>query len=126
MTERPMIDAILLGGSKLGARLFRQNTGMGWAGKIMKRAHDSVTLGNPRPLKAGLCMGSSDIIGIMPVQITAAMIGKTIGVFVAIEVKAGKTATSDDQVKFLAMVERYGGIAVLARDEAAALAALKK
>lgn len=70
----------------------------------------------------GLGAGSSDIIGYLPVTITPAMVGKKIAQFVAIEMKDGeegykktKKEHLDEQIRFLAGVERDGGIARLAK-----------
>lgn len=115
MTERPLIDEILLSASRLGSRLFRQNVGLGWVGKIIRRDRTKILLENPRPLHAGLCKGSSDVVGLTPVVITPDMVGKTVGVFTAIEVKYGRTPTDDDQKKFIAMVKKLGGIAAIVR-----------
>ena len=116
MSETPLIDGILLAASARGWRLFRQNTGMGWVGKIAGRKGANITLENARPLHAGLCVGSSDIIGIAPVVITPDMVGQTVGVFVAIEVKTVGVPVSTDQAKFTAMIKRLGGKAIIARD----------
>lgn len=116
MSETPLIDGILLAASARGWRLFRQNTGMGWVGKIAGRKGANITLENARPLHAGLCVGSSDIIGIAPVVITPDMVGQTVGVFVAIEVKTVGVQVSKDQAKFTAMIKRLGGKAIIARD----------
>lgn len=112
MAEREITDAILVEASNQGARLFRQNVGMGWAGKLRGRKGSTVVLDNARPLHAGLATGSSDIIGITPVTITPDMVGKTLGVFTAVEVKYGRTPTTEQQRRFLAMVEKLGGIAL--------------
>lgn len=60
---------------------------------------------------------SSDLIGITPVTITQEMVGQTIGVFTALEVKApGWTLRPSDarglaQVKFHDIVKKAGGCA---------------
>lgn len=115
MSERKLTDEILLAASKVGARLFRQNTGVGWVGKIIKKTSSTITLEHPRPLHAGLCVGSSDIIGILPRVITQEDVGKTVGVFVATEIKQVNGHLSVEQERFLAMVRLCGGIAVTAR-----------
>lgn len=67
-----------------------------------------------KPLSAGLSApGSSDLIGLKRVTITPEMVGKTVAVFTAIEVKAG-SSVRPDQVAFLGKVLRYGGIAGVA------------
>ena len=114
-TSTEITDGVLLAASRSGARLFRQNTGMGWVGKIVNRTKAAITLKNPRPLHAGLCEGSSDIIGITPTVITQAMVGQTVGVFTAVEVKAGQDRLSKPQERFLHMIAVLGGLALTAR-----------
>ena len=67
---------------------------------------------------------SSDLIGITPVVITPEMVGRTIGVFTAIEVKRSnwKRNTTDEhenaQAAFIAWAKSKGGIAGFARSVA--------
>ena len=69
-----------------------------------------------RLIRAGLCKGSSDIIAIKPVLITPEMIGKTLGQFVAIEVKTPTGRPTKDQLNFNKKINDKGGIALIARD----------
>jgi len=114
VTEGELIRRILLAGTAEGARLFRQNVGQGWTGKATHRG-SAVVIKNARPLHAGLCKGSSDIIGWRPVTITPDMVGQTVAIFTAIEVKTGRLRTTADQQRFLDAVEKAGGIADVAR-----------
>lgn len=108
---------IMLAVSEAGAIIFRNNTGMGWAGKLVKRTADGgVYLANARPLHAGLCKGSSDLIGFKTVEITPDMVGKKIAVFTAIEVKdvGKKNNSSNEQKNFIKSVKKAGGFAGVA------------
>ncbi len=105
--------------------LFRLNTGKAWVsggapvyrlkdGAVVVPAGRMIALGfslaNTDPVK-----GSSDLIGYTPVEITAAMVGKTIAVFTAIETKKSKNGkTSADQLNFIKQVKDAGGIAGVA------------
>ncbi len=62
-------------------------------------------------------VGSSDIISVVPVVITAEMVGQTLGVFTAIECKTATGRQRKEQKLFQCMVERAGGVYVLARSE---------
>jgi len=73
-----------------GAYLWRNNTG---------GLYDK----NGRFIRFGLCLGSSDLIGIYQ------------GRFLAIEVKAAKGKISPEQEKFLGWIREKGGIAFVAR-----------
>ena len=118
MAEREITNALLLRLSKTGARLFRNNTGMAWAGEKLQGptgAARLVTLKNARPLHAGLCKGSSDLIGWTPVEITESMVGKKLAVFTALEVKSPRGRTSEEQERFINEVTRAGGIGRVVR-----------
>lgn len=67
-----------------------------------------------RLVRYGLCPGSSDLVGLSTIKITPDMVGQTVGVFVAIEVK-DKGRLTEQQRAFLAMVQGAGGIAGCAR-----------
>lgn len=119
--EKDIINAILLGASERGHRLFRQNTGKGWVGKVVGGVSaDRITLREPRPLVAGLCVGSSDVIGYSPVLITPEMVGQTLGVFVALEVKTPGVRVTPEQKAFLDAARAKGCITgvVYSADEA--------
>ena len=117
MTERALLSTILLQASRVGARLFRNNTGQGWVGMEVHRTVETITLAHPRPLHAGLCVGSSDLIGWTPVRITADMVGQTVAVFTAVEVKTGRLQATPDQQNFIEAVRSAGGLAGVARSE---------
>ncbi len=114
MKEKPELDRLMLEAPD-DERLFRNNSGMGWAGKEIDRRNGLLVISNPRPLHAGLCTGSSDLIGWKSVVITPEMVGRRVAVFKAKEVKTPGTVTSDDQFNFLRQVRAAGGIAELVR-----------
>lgn len=72
---------------------------------------------NPRPLQAGLCEGSSDLIGWTTVEVTPAMVGKKIAIFTALEIKTESGRASKEQINFITRVREAGGIAGIARSE---------
>jgi hypothetical protein len=76
-----------------------------------------------RPVKFGLCKGSSDLIGLRSVKIGPEHVGQTLAVFVAVEVKAPKGRTTAEQGAFIEQVQAMGGLAGVARTvrEAAAI-----
>lgn len=116
MSESPIMKTAQIALGKYLAVLFRQNTGFAWVGEIIQKTKAAITLKNPRPLTAGLCVGSSDGIGWVPVTITQEMVGMRVGVFLALEIKAGETATTKEQKDFLAAVSNAGGIAAILRE----------
>ncbi len=102
--ESGLIKQILIALSAQGHRAFRNNTGMGWAGQMQQWPDGSVLVRYAHPLSAGLCDGSSDIIG-----------WTREGLFLAIEVKCGKTRITEAQRAFIDAVQAAGGKAGIAR-----------
>lgn len=121
--------------SEAGTTIFRNNTGTGWVGKSTRISTrcavtlepGDVVIKNARVLHAGLCVGSSDLIGITPVKITPDMIGSTLGVFTAAEVKTKTGRPTDEQVRFINAIKSRGGIAGIVRstDDAVQLVSQK-
>lgn len=102
--------------------LFRNNTGTGWVGKVRRiKGSNSIIIDDPRPLNAGLCVGSSDLIGWKSIEITPEMVGQKIAVFVAVEGKTGRQKPSKEQLNFINKINEAGGIGgiVWSEDEAA-------
>jgi len=106
-------------------RIFRNNSGKCWIGASRKFTQaqtvnvksGDVLVQQARYFDAGLCVGSSDLIGMKSVTITPDMVGKTMAVFTAIEVKTPTGKISPEQVNFLNMVQKMGGLGIICRDE---------
>jgi hypothetical protein len=96
-------------------RLFRNNVGLGWVGKSQRMPDGSVLISNARPLHAGLVKGSSDLIGWHSIVVTPELVGKRLAVFLALEAKTGRGELEEDQINFIAAVQRAGGVAGEAR-----------
>lgn len=64
----------------------------------------------------GLSVGSADLIGIERRLITDEMVGQTVGVFLAVEVKTAVGKLSKEQVAWLAAVRAFGGEAHVMRN----------
>lgn len=127
MSEHITQQRILLACGSGSVRLWRNNVGTGWAGQATKvtpgnlrtvsqalRPGD-VVIRQGRPLHAGLCVGSSDLIGYRVVDRVAQ--------FVALEVKSATGRPTAQQVQFLDHINAVGGLAGIARsvDDAAAI-----
>jgi hypothetical protein len=129
MKETNIQNEIMIALSKAGATIFRNNVGVGWAGKAEKHNKSiiievhpcDVVVRNARPLRAGLCVGSADLIGWVPVVITQEMVGTTVAVFLAPEIKTKTGASSDAQVRFINAVNNSGGRAGIARNSSDAV-----
>lgn len=115
METNNLTKLIQIAASSVKTRLFRNNVGMGWAGRADRTQDGGVYIKDPRPLHAGLVEGSSDLIGWACIQITPEMVGREVAVFAAIEVKNGKDRLSTKQSAFIEAVKTAGGIAGVAR-----------
>ena len=124
--ETNLVRKIML---KLGSdpkiRIFRNNSGKCWIGSskmfnspqtVNVKAGD-VLVQQARYFDAGLCPGSSDLIGLKAIKITPEMVGTEIACFVAIEVKLPSGRVQENQINFLDMVKKLGGRGIICRDE---------
>lgn len=122
-SESSVQSAILRGLGNGDTRLFRNNVGQAWVGNAARFSNagtvivspGDVLLRNARPLHAGLCAGSSDLIGWRTITITPEMVGQRVAVFVAIEVKSDRGRATEDQAAFLRAVAAAGGMGGVAR-----------
>ena len=124
MTEKNIQSEIHMALSKAGSVIFRNNTGMAWQGKST-RSGNITLIKDARPLHAGLCEGSSDLVGWTPIIVTQDMVGKTVAIFTAIEVKSEKGRATSEQLNFISKVKQAGGIAGIARSTEEALQLVK-
>lgn len=112
MSESELVKALQCAASEGGHRLFRNITAMGWAGQATK-IHEpmmvkvfpgDVIVRKGYPIRAGLCEGSADLIGLT-----------NTGRFLAVECKSPKGRATDLQESFIDMVKRFGGIGIIAK-----------
>lgn len=91
-----------------GVQLFRNNNGQAsWQGRVVRFGLQN---GEFRT-------GTSDLIGWYEVEITEDMVGKTVAVFTAIEMKADESKKATvDQAAFIEAVRAAGGFAGVAWD----------
>ncbi len=116
---------LAIGKHKPNVRVFRNNVGTGWQGETTRKG-SLIIIQNPRPLHAGLCEGSSDLIGWTTIEVTPDMVGKKIAIFTAVEVKTSSGRVSEQQVNFIEQVRKAGGIAGIARNETEAINLLSR
>lgn len=102
MKELDIQRLIMLALSEAGCLIWRNNTG------VLKNAAGI-------PIKFGLCVGSSDLIGIAPG-----------GRFMAVEIKTAKGRITPEQMRFIEAVRNRGGIAGIARSPEDALDLLRR
>ena len=119
MTEHEVKAAILREfGCRSDLRLFNNPVGEAWMGKTVSQTNGQIVLRYPRRVRFGLVPGSSDLIGFRTVVVTPDMVGKPIAQFVAIETKGPTGRATKDQKNFLRVIEKSGGIAILAKNNA--------
>ena len=127
MSEHQIQQQILLRCGNGDARLWRNNVGTGWAGQATRvtngnrqavahalRPGDVVIRGG-RPLHAGLCVGSADLIGYRRLVVSPEHLGQNLAVFAAVEVKTATGRPSAEQRTFLEHISAAGGRAGIAR-----------
>lgn len=102
MKESDIMRACILALSGAGCLIWRNNTGV-----LPDR--------QGVPIRFGLCVGSSDLIGITPD-----------GRFLAIETKTAKGRIRPEQQRFIDAVRAKGGIAGIARSPEDALDLLRR
>lgn len=120
MSEGDLMREIQLASSEIGARLFRNNSAQGWVGKS-QHIGGRILIDDPRPLHAGLCVGSSDLIGWTPTLTESG----PVAIFTAVEVKSHKGRLTVDQSRFLDAVRSAGGIGVCVKSVDEAIQAIK-
>lgn len=118
--ESDVMRKIQIALSTVGARVFRNNVGLGWVGKIQRFTQagriiidvqpGDILIRQARPLHAGLIEGASDLIG-----------WSHDGRFLACEVKDLRGRPTKTQENFINAVKASGGIAFVARSNDEAL-----
>lgn len=93
--------------SPFGFRLFRNQR---YKGPIVRKGKITDAWAD-----CGLCDGAGDLIGYRIITITAAMVGKKIAQFCALESKTDTGPVRDDQEQFMNTVKDDGGFADVIR-----------
>lgn len=123
MSDSPFLARIRLACSRGAARLFRNNVGVGWIGKLERPSRPvqvtvfpgDVVLRKARPLHAGLAEGSGDLVGWVSREIRPEHVGQTWAVFASLEAKEGAGRLSPAQRSWRDAVQAAGGIAAEVR-----------
>lgn len=119
--ESNIFKACQIRATELGARLWRQNSGISWAGKATRVEKNGqyalktgdVIIRNGYALRSGF-PGISDGGGYCMVTVTPEMVGSALPVVLQIETKADGAVT-DEQRKFIKHIRDVGGRAGIAR-----------
>jgi hypothetical protein len=102
MSEQAIQQQIRLACSRGATRLWRNNVG-----RLLDQQGRMVTF--------GLCPGSADLVGFTTIEITPDMVGTTVAIFTAVEVKAARGRPTPQQTAWLDHVRAAGGRAGIAR-----------
>lgn len=113
--ETVVMRKIMIALSEAGHKVWRNETGQFWTGKPIHRDGKTVTLTNAAMIPVGLCVGSSDLIGIQ----------SGTGRLFALEVKTSNGRTTKEQKSFIQTVIDAGGIAGVVRSVEDAINLLK-
>lgn len=119
------LKTYMLEASRLGARLFRRNIGMGWIGKAyvakggeqVRLTKGDVVISAARPFHNGE-PGQSDLWGWRTITITQDMVGRKIAQHVEVEDKGDNDDETKEQASWGMAVERSGGVYGVARQAA--------
>ena len=115
-SEKRIQDEIRLAASDHGMVLWRNSMGQGWMGRKLSEENGYLRLANAYRISFGIGgKGGSDLIGYKSVTITPDMVGQKIAQWVAVEVKSKTGRLSKEQRHFLDVIEKAGGIALIAR-----------
>lgn len=109
--EASLLRSLLVSTSRLGARLFRNQTG-----RYRLALPDCPRCqAEGRVIASGLCVGSPDLVGWVPVTIGPEHLGRTLAVFVGLEAKAPKGRVRPEQAAFVQALAQAGGVAAVVR-----------
>lgn len=117
MSETKLYSEIIGELSHGHTRLFRNNAGMAYQGRVLERTPQRLILSPWYPVRLG-AEGMSDLIGWSPVVTNQERIvvgDNLLAVYTAIEVKGPRTRTTDEQFAFIETVRRAGGRSGIAR-----------
>lgn len=110
MTENEIQQLVQIEARKSDSLLLRNNSGAlkDSTGRLVRYGLGNVSSQHNETMK------SSDLIGITSVVVTPDMVGRTLGVFTACEVKAqgwkfSNTKREQAQLNFINLVRRFGG-----------------
>jgi hypothetical protein len=114
-------EVFLALGSRPDVRIFRNTVGVAWTGTIVERTPKRIVIDNPRAVAHGLAKGSSDLVGWQSRIITPEDVGTRRAIFIGCELKSAQGRLMDAQSAFCQILDRHGGIAIVARSPGEAL-----
>lgn len=121
--ETAVQNSGLIAASKQGAKLFRNQVGAGWVcppnrtKKYTKNGKRYVLLEDPRWMEYGFPTGSGDVQGLLPVVITADMVGRTFARYVNAEAKTEDGKPGKGQREWHDFIWANGGLSGFYRSD---------
>lgn len=116
--EREVVAEILKGpASRPGVVLWKNPVGQARLG-VPERCPCCGARLPGRVVRYGLATGSSDLVGIVSVEISPEMVGSRIGRFFSVECKRPGQRPRNDQRQWMDVVDSFGGLAIAADDPA--------
>ena len=120
MLESAVQQRVRLELARMGALAYRNNVGAceDKQGRIIRYGLCNESAQMNRALK------SSDLIGVVPVVVTPEMVGKTVGLFLAVECKKSdwymtpSDTRAQAQLRFIELIKSVGGIGGFVTDPA--------
>lgn len=110
--ESRILAAIRLAlGQRSDVRLFRNDAGLAWHGRLVSQQGRRVVLENAHRFTYGLQPGAGDLIGWRTVTITPDMVGQQVAVFSSVEVKPPGKGPKPNQRTWRDNVLAAGGFA---------------
>lgn len=104
-------------GSQPDCRLFRNQVGTGFVGSPKFSDTGGVFIKPFRRVSMGLHVGSADLIGWRSYVIKPEDVGKTVAIFLSVEIKSPKARTTPEQINWRDQVNASGGCGVILRDQ---------
>ena len=114
MSESQLLADILIAHSRGNVRLWRQNSGVAWQGRIIHQDHHRLILSPYYAVKLAP-EGTSDLGGGVSVTVTNEMVGLPVLIYTGIEGKSVRGRITPQQHSFINMIRSLGGRAGIAR-----------
>lgn len=134
--EAPILADIRLALGQLPGAWMRNNTGVArHCGRWQECAAglrcpccgaEVIRRSDLRTVRYGLGVGGADLVGVQPVPVRSLPIDGTVGLFSAFEVKTDRGRPTADQLRWLALVQRWGGLAAVVRSAGEAVAVVQR
>lgn len=115
MTESELKRRIQLAIGSGDSRVWNNPVGEAWAGRLLSHKNGIARIQGAYRVTYGLSVGSPDLIGLVRRVITPDMVGRTVALFLGVEVKTATGRVRPEQVRFGSMLTDMGALYGVAR-----------